>query len=29
MIQLEELVKLVTRLEEWIESAEFGVRENY
>jgi rubrerythrin len=28
-IILEELVKLVTRPEEWIESAEFGEREDY
>jgi rubrerythrin len=26
---LEELVKLVTRPEEWVESAEFGIREDY
>ncbi len=28
-ILLEELVKLTTRPEEWVESAEFGVREDY
>ncbi|MDF2540572.1 MAG: rubrerythrin [Herbinix sp.] len=28
-IILEELVKLVTRPEEWVESAEFGLREDY
>ncbi len=28
-IILEELVKLVTRPEEWVESAEFGLREEY
>jgi rubrerythrin len=28
-IVLEELVKLTTRPEEWVESAEFGVREDY
>lgn len=28
-IILEELVKLVTRPKEWVESAEFGVREEY
>lgn len=28
-ICLEELIKLVTRPEEWVESAEFGVREDY
>jgi rubrerythrin len=26
---LEELIKLVTRPEEWVESAEFGIREDY
>ncbi|MDF2485022.1 MAG: rubrerythrin [Herbinix sp.] len=29
LILFEELVKLVTRPEEWVESAEFGVREDY
>ena len=28
-IILEELVKLTTRPEEWVESAEFGLREDY
>lgn len=28
-IILEELIKLLTRPEEWVESAEFGVREDY
>lgn len=28
-ICLEELIKLLTRPEEWVESAEFGVREDY
>ncbi|QHQ60056.1 rubrerythrin [Anaerocolumna sedimenticola] len=28
-IILEELVKLTTRPEEWVESAEFGIREDY
>lgn len=28
-IILEELIKLVTRPEEWVESAEFGIREEY
>lgn len=28
-IILEELIKLVTRPEEWVESAEFGIREDY
>lgn len=29
LILFEELVKLVTRPEEWVESAEFGIREEY
>ena len=29
LILFEELVKLVTRPEEWVESAEFGIREDY
>ncbi len=29
LILFEELVKMVTRPEEWIESAEFGIREDY
>ena len=29
LILFEELVKMVTRPEEWVESAEFGIREEY
>jgi rubrerythrin len=29
LILFEELVKMVTRPEEWVESAEFGIREDY
>ncbi len=29
LVLFEELVKLVTRPEEWVESAEFGIREEY
>lgn len=29
LILFEELVKLVTRPEEWVEAAEFGIREDY
>jgi rubrerythrin len=29
LVLFEELVKMVTRPEEWVESAEFGIREDY